>query len=268
VTSPERSAGVKKPGWRFYVPVYLGIVGGVLLILAIEAASSAHVIPDIVHDVGLIIGGMLIGQFALWINELYRVEPERQRMEALRKSELQRHQEERRLDFEQYRALQAELREARTRASSLQARLDLTGALDRDRVGDALLLGFYFNRRGEGLPSAPNQSIFSTAALRLKLLTDKITDVKLDKDALQDVLEIAYGPLVSEAFDLGYLLSHLGEDGISEAQAPELLSELEQHLRALKIDTKLGKGSDSWQEPSSFFRKLAARVVSLIRRQL
>jgi hypothetical protein len=268
---PERSAGAKT-GWRFRVPVRFGIRAGVLLlgngalvIFVTELLSSTHALSQSEHDAGLVVGGALIGLVALSINEIFRLEPERRHVQHERNAELQRHQEERRLDFEQFRALQSELRETQARASTLQARLDLTGALDRDRIGDALLLGFYFHRRREGLPSAPNQSIFGTAALRLKVLTDKIAEVKLDKPELHDVLEIAYGPIVSEAFDLGYILSHLGEDGFPEAPGPELLRELEQHLKALKIDAEVGTSADLSAEVRGFFKKVAARVIYIVR---
>jgi hypothetical protein len=266
VASPGRSADIKKVGWRFHVPVCFGIVGGALLIAVTEILSSAHRISGDLRDAGLVVGGILIGLIALSLNEFYRTAPQRARVEREREAERQRHQEERRLDFEQYRALQSELRETRSRASTLQGKLELTGALDRDRVGDALLLGFYFHRRGEGLPSSPRQSIFKTAALRLKLTTEKTAEVKLDKNALHDVLEIAYGPVVAEAFDLGYLLSHLGEDGFPQTHSAEILGELEKQLKALKLDSKVPAGADLPEDASGLFKKLAARVISIVRR--
>ncbi len=261
---PERSAGIKRAGWRFHVLVGAGIAGGALLILAVELLSRFDVIGRSSRDVGLVAGGMLLGLIGLWIYEVYRVAPERIRADAERETELARHQEERRLDFEQYRTLQSELRDARSRASSLEAKLNLAGALDRDRVGDALLLGFYFHRRGERLPSPPKQSIFKTAARRLKLIGGAVADVKLDKAALHDVLEIAYGPVVSEAFELGYVLSHLGEEGFPEGR-PEMLGELEKQLKALKIDARSGIVTELPEEISGLFRRLAARVMSIVR---
>jgi len=264
VAVPEQSSGIKN-GWRFHIPVCFGIAAGVLLIAVAEALSRAHMISSDVHDAGLVVGGALLGLIALSLDELYRTGPERERMRREREAELTRHQEERRLDFEQYRALQAELREMRTQAAALKAKLDLTGALDRDRIGDALLLGFYFDRRGDGLPSAPKQSIFKTAAVRLKLLTRTVNEVKLDKPALRNVLEIAYGPVVAEAYDLGYLLSHLGEDGLVQGSSAEILGELEEQLKALKLDSKPST-APSTNGIASSLKQLAARVASIVRR--
>jgi hypothetical protein len=192
------------------------------------------------------------------------VQPARDAIERQRQAELHRHQEERRLDFEQYRSAQAELRETRQHAAALQAKLDFTGAIDRDRVGDALLVGFYFHRRAEHLPSS-RKSIFKTAALRLKLMTDKMVEVKLEKNGVHDALEIAYGPIVSEAFDLGFLLSHLSEDGLTETR-PEIIGELEKHLRALKLDSQLGDGIGLSEETAGLIKRLAARVITIVRR--
>lgn len=265
MATPERPAGSKKTGWRFYVTVCSAFVGGALLVVAVELLSSAHFVAGDLRDTGLVIGGALIGLLSLGLNEFYRVEPERLRMEAQREAELQRHQEERRLDFEQYRILQSELREARSRASSLQAKVDLTGALDRDRMGDALLLGFYFHRRAERLPTS-RQPIFKTAAQRLKFLALTHDDLNLDKAALHRVLELTYGPIVAEAFDVGYVLSHLGENGLPEGR-PEVLSELENYLKDLKLDSKSGIAADFHDEVSGLFRKISGRVISMVGRR-
>lgn len=269
---PEQLSGIRN-GWRFHVPVLFGIGAGVLLIAATEVLSKSHLIANDVCDAGLVVGGALLGLIALWLDEIYYAGRERERLRREREAERARHQEERRLDFEQYRTLQGELRETRAQMATLQAKLDLTGALDRDRIGDALLLGFYFHRRGEGLPSAPKQSIFKTAALRLKLLTATIApsraesrdEVRLDRPALHDVLELAYGRVVAEAFDLGYLLSHLGEEGLAPAPSAEILSELEKHLKALKLDGKPA-GAPSSNGVSTSIRNIAGRVASIVRR--
>jgi|HubBroStandDraft_4_1064222.scaffolds.fasta_scaffold00003_224 hypothetical protein len=261
---PEGSAGIKRAGWWFYVPVCAGIAGGAFLILGVELLSTFGLIGRTLRDAGLVFGGALVGLVALWLYEIYLVAPERRRIARQREAELQRHQEERRLDFEQYRTLQAELRETRARASALEGKLNLGGALDRDRVGDALLLGFYFHRRSERLPSPPKQSIFKTAAQRLKLLRGKTTELKLDKAALHDVLEIAYGPVVAESFDLGYVLSHLGQEGFKEGH-PEMLAELEEQLKLLRLDGKSGVAAQLPEEITGLFRRLAARVMTIVR---
>lgn len=260
---PERPAGVKN-GWKFHVTVYVGIIGGALIILAAELLRSAHAVSSNVRDVGLVIGGVLIGFVTLLLNEIYRAQPERLRSEQERELQRQRHQEERRLDFEQYRTMQSELRDMRSHTATLNAKLELTGALDRDRVGDALLLGFYFHRRGERLSAPPHHPIFLTAARRLKFVSEKKREIKLDKAALGEVLEMTYGPIVAEAFDLGYLLSHLHEDGASQ-QHPEILAELERQLDALKVASK-SSANGAPEEASELFKKLAARVVSIVRR--
>jgi hypothetical protein len=260
---PERSAGTKT-GWRFYVPVCFGIAAGASIILAFELTGSAR-LDGAGRDVGLILGGGLLGLIALCFYEILRAAPQRASAERERAAERQRQQEERRLDFEQYRKLQSELRESRAHAAALQAKLDLTGAIDRDRVGDALILGFYFHRRGEKLQSSPKQPVFSIAAKRLKLLngTDEIT---LDKFALHEVLQMAYGPIVAEAFDLGFLLSHLGEDGFPERH-PEILVDLENQLKALKLDHAAG-AADLPDDTAGLFKKLASRVVSIVRQRM
>lgn len=259
----EQSTGTEKQGWRFHVSICFGIAVGIFLIAGIEIAGS-HGLSGAVKDVGLVVGGMLLGLLVLCLYEMYFVAPQRARTLIERDAERQRHQEERRLDFEQYRSLQGDLRETRSHGVTLQAKLDLTGAIDRDRVGDALILGFYFHRRGERLPSAPRQSIFTIAAKRLKLL-NSAAEVKLDKVGLHEVLLIAYGPVVAEAFDLGYLLSHLGEDGFPERH-PEILSDLENQLNALKLDHVSSEAADFPDD--RLFKRLAGRVVSIVRRRM
>lgn len=261
---PDGSAGIKRAGWRFYFPVCVGIAGGALLIVLAEFLSAHGLIGRTMREVTLVIGGILLGLVALGLYQLYWIAPQRHQERQERDSELQRHQEERRLDFEQYRTLQSELRETRSRAESLEAKVSLGGALDRDHVGDALLLGFYFHRRGERLPSPPHQSIFNTAATRLKLINERMTEVKLDKTGLHDVLEITYGPVVAESFDLGYVLSHLSEDSVREGR-PETLDELEKQLKALKLDARSGIAADLPEEINGLFRKLAARVMTIVR---
>jgi hypothetical protein len=264
VALPEQLSGSKN-GWRFHIPVFLGIVAGILLIAGAEALGRAHVIPGDVRDAGFVVGGALLGLIALSLDELYRTGPERARMRQEREAEVTRHQEERRLDFEQYRALQAELKETRSRSAALESKLELTGALDRDRIGDALLLGFYFDRRREGLPSSPKQPIFKAAAMRLKLLTGTVNEMSLEKRTAHDVLEIAYGPVVAESFDLGYLLSHLGQDGLAQGPGSEILAELEKQLKALKLDSKPSAASSA-ADISANIKNLAARVASILRR--
>ncbi|MBV9719777.1 MAG: hypothetical protein JOZ77_10680 [Candidatus Eremiobacteraeota bacterium] len=266
MSSPGRLAGNKTAGWRFHVTVCFGIVGGVLLIALTEVLAAKQLISGEVRDGGLIIGGALAGLVALCLSDLLRFQPEIRRMQRERQADRLRHQEERRLDFEQYRGVQAELRDMRSRVSTLQSKIDLTGALDRDRVGDALLVGFYFHRRSEALPSAQTQSIFRTAASRLKLINESLPEIKLDKAAVETVLVIAYGPVISEAFGLGYLLSHLGEDGFPETPSPQILAELEDQLKALKLDSKLPNGSAVSGDVAGLFKKLASRVVSIVRR--
>jgi len=266
VATPERSAGDKKPGWEFYVPVCSAIAAGILIVVAAELWGSSHQTNGGARDVVLVSGGALLGLIALWLYEIYSAAPRLQRIERERAAERHRHQEERRLDFEQFRTLQSDLRQMRSHSSALQAKLDLTGAIDRDRVGDALILGFYFHRRTERLPSAPTQSIFTIAAKRLKLRNDD-AEINLDKAALHEVLHMAYGPVVAEALDMGYLLSHLGEDGFPEGR-PEILADLESQLKALKLDHTAGNTAELPDDIASLFKKLAGRVVSIVRDRL
>jgi hypothetical protein len=87
-------------------------------------------------DIGLIAGGALVGLTALSLDEICRNAPERLRLERQRDADRTRQNEERRLDFEQYRALQAELRDARALAGRLQAKLDLTATTASPRAAD------------------------------------------------------------------------------------------------------------------------------------
>lgn len=259
---PGQSAGITN-GWRFIVFACLGIVVGSLLIAAAEALNGAHLIAPELRDAALVLGGAAFGLTALCVNEVYRVLPELERLQREREVERVRHQEERRTDFEEYRALQTELEEMRAHATALQSKLDLAGALDRERVGDALLMGFYFHRRDERLPSAPKESIFRTAAARLKVVSGTTVDVKLDKATLHDVIEIAYGLVVAEAFDLGYVLSHLGEDGVVRSHDPDVLAELEKHLKAVRFNTPASPARTT-QDLSALLRGVVARVGSFV----
>jgi hypothetical protein len=267
LATPERPAGGAKNDRQFRVPVCLGIAGGVFIVAFVELFGARHPIAADVRETALVVGGALVGLIALLLNDIFRTEPAFLHIEQERETERQRHQEERRLDFEQYRALQAQLRENHARVGSLEAKLKLTGALDRDHVGDALLLGFYFNRRDERLPSSPHQPVFTIAAQRLKVVTGTNPEVRLDRLALRAVLDIAYGALVSEAFDLGYVLSHLGEDGLPPTHNPEILAELEKHLNALKFDSKAHAAEGDTEENPGALRKLAARVVEIVMRR-
>ncbi len=261
----EGPAGPNRAGWRFHVPVGLGIAGGVLLIVAVLLLGRAGAIAYGLVDIGLVAGGALVGLTALSLDEIYRNAPERLHLERQRDAERVRQQEERRLDFEQYRALQAELRDVRAHAGQLQAKLDLTGALDRDRVGDALLLGFYFHRRDDRLASGSGRPIFKTAAQRLRVVTDPARDLDLDKTATRAVLNAAYGAVVAEAFDLGYLLSHFGEDGLPPAARPEILSELERHLQSLRPDAGVRSRNGVPRDVSGVLQRVAARIVAIVR---
>ncbi|HVN69241.1 MAG TPA: hypothetical protein VMU38_06310 [Candidatus Binatia bacterium] len=243
---------------------------GLFVIGAVEAIGWFRPIPQAAHDLGLVVGGGLVGLIVFWIDETYVASPERKRAAEERESERQRHQEERRLDFEQFRALQSELRECRLHAASLQAKIDFTGAVDRDRVGDALLLGFYFHRRNERLPSDSRQSIFNTAAMRLRLLTNAAQDINVDKDSVRGVIEMAYGPIVSEGFDLGYVLSHLDENVLPSATSPEIMMELERHLSELKVGAERVQpepGTAASDDASGLFTRLTTRIISILRRK-
>ena len=264
MATTERPAGSKRTGWRFHVPVCFQCRRHLSRSHHGNFGGRPHRSGE-PQGRRLDSGRRADGAGRREPQRDFRVAPERLKDEREREAERQRHQEERRLDFEQYRSLQTELRETKSRAASLQAKIELTGALDRDRVGDALLLGFYFHRRNERLASS-RESIFRTAAERLKLVTGNAHEIKLEKSALHEVLELTYGPIVAESFDLGYVLSHLGEDGLLEGRV-EILSELERHLKSLRPNTRDGAVPDVPPEVTGLFRKLAGRVVSIVRRK-
>jgi hypothetical protein len=84
---------------------------------------------------------------------------------------------------------------------------------------------------------------------------------------VRNVLEIAYGAIITEAFDLGYILSHLNEDGVTPTRGgPEILGELQKHLNDLKFDSKVSN-SEMPEELSGIFKKLAARVIAIVARK-
>jgi hypothetical protein len=219
-----RAAGVTRFGWKILLPVCCAIAAGVVVILIAELSGAAQD-RHAGRDLALIAGGVLLGLASVAFYEIYVAGRRITLTERERDAERRRHQDERRLDFEQYRALQSELRQTRSQLSALQAKADLTGAIDRERVGDALILGFYFHRRNERLPSSPKHSIFTIAAQRLKLRNGK-PQITLEKPALHELLHMAYGPIVAEAFDLGYVLSRLGEGGFAESHS-QILADLE-----------------------------------------
>ena len=230
---------MRKIDWRFYLPVCLAIIFGALIVAVIEDSPALRLILRGWADAALVLGGALIGLTGIVLEEIYRGGPERERAAQEREAERQRHQEERRLDFAQYRLLQAELRETQARAERLQAKIELTGVLDRDRVGNALLLGFYFDRRDELIAATAERTIFETAAQQLKLPAEPFEQTKVDRAATHDLLAMAYGANVAEAFDFGYLLGCLDASGFPDNCTPETLAQLEQQLKRLGDDSEL-----------------------------
>src|SRR5690349_18699847 len=113
---------MRKIDWRFYSPVCLAIVLGALIVALVADSHTLRVILRGWADAALVLGGALMGLVSIILEEIYRSGPERARVAAEREAERQRHQEERRLDFAQYRSLQAELRETQARADKLQAK--------------------------------------------------------------------------------------------------------------------------------------------------
>ena len=258
-------ADVRKVDWRFYLPVCLAIIFGALIVAVIEDSPALRLILRGWADAALVLGGALIGLTGIVLEDIYRSGPERVRVAQEREAERQRHQEERRLDFAQYRLLQAELRETQVRAERLQAKLELTGVLDRDRVGNALLLGFYFDRRGEPITATAERTIFETAAQHLKLPAEPFEQTKVDRAAAHDLLTMAYGANVAEAFDFGFLLSRLDASGFPDNCTPETLAQLEQQLKRLGDDSELHSAVAKFLRYCRA-RERAARGPGLLRR--
>lgn len=82
--------------WRFHIPVFLGVAGGVFIVALVELRP----VPQGLRDVALVLGGALIGLMSLWLDEMVRTGPER---DAARKE----HARERREDHERANALRA-----------------------------------------------------------------------------------------------------------------------------------------------------------------
>ncbi|HEX3457223.1 MAG TPA: hypothetical protein VHR97_04645 [Candidatus Baltobacteraceae bacterium] len=120
------AADPRKIDWRFYLPVCLAIIFGALIVAIVEDAPVLRLILRGWADAALVLGGALIGLTGIVLEEIYRSGPERVRIAQEREADRQRHREERRLDFVQYRTLQAELRETQSRADRLQAKLELS----------------------------------------------------------------------------------------------------------------------------------------------
>ena len=218
-------ADARKIDWRFYLPVCLAIIFGALIIAIVEGSPALRLILRGWADAALVLGGALIGLTGIVLEEIYRGGPEREHVAQEREADRQRHREERRLDFTEYRKLQAELRETQSRAERLQAKLELTGFLDRDRVGNAVL--------------PTERTIFETAAQQLKLPAEQFEQRNVDRMATHDVLAMAYGDNVAEAFDFGYLLSRLDASGFPGNCTPETLAQLERQLERLGDDSEL-----------------------------
>ncbi len=258
-------ADARKIDWRFYLPVCLAIIFGALVVAVIEDSPALRLILRGWADAALVLGGALIGLTGIVLEEIYRGGPERVRVAQEREGERQRHQDERRLDFAQYRLLQAELREAQARADRLQAKIELTGVLDRDRVGNALLLGFYFDRRDEPVTATTERTIFETAAQRLKLPTEPFEQMRVDRATTHDLLAMAYGANVAEAFDFGYLLARLDASGFPGNCTPETLAQLEQQLKSLGDDSELHSAVAKFLRYCRS-RERAARSAGFLRR--
>jgi hypothetical protein len=125
VATSRDSADSRKIDWQFYLPVCLAIIFGALIVATVEDAPALRLILRGWADAALVLGGALIGLTGIVLEEIYRSGPERVRIAQEHEADHQRHREERRLDFAQYRMLQAELRETQSRADRLQAKLEL-----------------------------------------------------------------------------------------------------------------------------------------------
>jgi len=139
VATSRDPADVRKIDWRFYLPVCLAIIFGALIVAIVEDSPALRLILRGWADAALVLGGALIGLTGIVLEEIYRGGPERMRIAQEHEADRQRHQEERRLDFTEYRKLQAKLRETESQAECLQAELELTGVLEPDRIGNGLL---------------------------------------------------------------------------------------------------------------------------------
>lgn len=103
-TSSPKPAKAQKINWNFHAPVFIGIVGGVVLVLVVELRP----VPQGLRDAALIVGGALVGLISLWLDEVFRTGPERQRLEQQRVADNQQHERERAEERDQHEKDRAE----------------------------------------------------------------------------------------------------------------------------------------------------------------
>lgn len=131
-------ADVRKIDWRFYLPVCLAIILGAFIVAIVENSPALRLVLLGWADAALVLGGALIGLTGIVLEEIYRSGPERVRVAQERQADVQRHQEERRVDFTEYQKLQAELRDTQSRAERLQAKLELIGSFAPPRAAESI----------------------------------------------------------------------------------------------------------------------------------
>jgi hypothetical protein len=76
----------QRPGRAFYLTVFLGLAVGIVIVALVEVLDVSRGL----RDVGLVIGGALIGLMSLWFDEVLRARPERHRSEQDRDALLAR----------------------------------------------------------------------------------------------------------------------------------------------------------------------------------
>ena len=109
--------------WRFHVPVFLGIAGGVCIVFLVELRA----VPQELRDGSLIVSGALMGLVTLWFDEVLRTGPERKRAVQLRNEDRLQHESERSEDHH----LIARLEEDNARLSHQVLGMAMASARDR-----------------------------------------------------------------------------------------------------------------------------------------
>jgi hypothetical protein len=131
-TIGQKAVGGQNVNWNFHVPVFLGMLGGAVLVTVVELRP----LPQGLRDAALVVGGALVGLISLWLDEVLRTAPERRRLEQQRVADSEQHERERTDEREQHETDRAEDQQRIEKLHDENRRLlELSKASeDRDRI--------------------------------------------------------------------------------------------------------------------------------------
>jgi hypothetical protein len=233
--------------WHLHGFVLFFVVLGLFVVLLAEFYASTPAWKD----VGLIVGGILIGFVALSVDELIRARPERRRAKEQtakeREADRRQHKEEIKNDLEKFLALESQLHESKRRETELQAQLEVVMAQERRHIYDALWLGYVHHQPHEQL--GVRGPIFANIASKLDLPADlveekhyqNLEEYSVFMTRIFDALERKFGPAVVAACELGAFLGNLNAIGFKAMFHPnaDSLEYVQTRLRLLKCDQEI-----------------------------